>query len=719
MLFLIPQIQKLFFSNMRALVVAVRLINFINAHTIGALACRLNRANDRCVRLKKSYTVAATTLSASRQYFQKNNEFFYINSRANVFNSHAIGAHRISNRSWHRAQPRSRVVYDDALSLGKLLIGGAVSPLHWDFTPYQSLTSFRERDLDVRVQTDAMMPRWDYSAAVKSQRARFRKFIRNSYLYANTISTRLDGAVYSAAVVAENGTEGAFKFFSGSSARPYLFLNERVDASSRYFYQNSSSTVLYTKFTKNFLDARDVFEDLRDARDLFFATPENLIEQDGRATPVFIDAACRVGSDLICSFTPRTVGEEHTDGSYSHFWFLATKSFGFALTTDDWLNCDASSGDLYACAAPRNTLRLTAPLQRVLINRTEPLRSVLNNIGIVISEQVAPFVGGPIIAPQRGLRFVASSLGFLNITDPHYAAFLTTRNAFFKKVIYSFLYKDELQRFVMRRYAQTQTIDDEGLGWNVRSCGALSSGARLNTLHTLGGVALKARLHALCNHELRELAIKRIRFKPGYMTQWRSARRALKLSLQLPYRYQYRMTRFINRLRKYTKINALLMLNMQLQIILTRGRILPDALWSRDCIAAGLVYLNGAVCKTATTQTLVGDFIQLIINAKYYIMYRRMLNLTVRRQARLRNVLKKKSISAAGSDDRQKSRRLPAHLVRNRDSFGDVAGFCEVDFFTLSLVILYEPQLFSDFNVHTIVDTRFGVINLYNWKYIT
>jgi hypothetical protein len=34
-------------------------------------------------------------------------------------------------------------------------------------------------------------------------------------------------------------------------------------------------------------------------------------------------------------------------------------------------------------------------------------------------------------------------------------------------------------------------------------------------------------------------------------------------------------------------------------------------------------------------------------------------------------------------------------------------------------MVLYEPFLWTDLNPYSLIDQRFGIINLYNWKYIT
>jgi hypothetical protein len=109
----------------------------------------------------------------------------------------------------------------------------------------------------------------------------------------------------------------------------------------------------------------------------------------------------------------------------------------------------------------------------------------------------------------------------------------------------------------------------------------------------------------------------------------------------------------------------------------------------------------------------------LIISLKYYILYKWFLNWEFKKTLRLRHIAKKKLIVRQNADEKTKSHLLPKWILFSKNSFSDVSKYLEIDYFTLSVFILYEPFLWSDINPFTYVDTKFGVINLYNWKYIT
>ena len=117
-------------------------------------------------------------------------------------------------------------------------------------------------------------------------------------------------------------------------------------------------------------------------------------------------------------------------------------------------------------------------------------------------------------------------------------------------------------------------------------------------------------------------------------------------------------------------------------------------------------------------QLFTGDLIQLIINNKYYILYRWFINISFLKKKKLKSVLKKKINISFDTIEKKKSNKLPDWILFNKNLFNDVPKYLEVDYFTLSAIVVYEPFLWSDLNIYNLINYRFGIINLYNWKYI-
>ena len=49
----------------------------------------------------------------------------------------------------------------------------------------------------------------------------------------------------------------------------------------------------------------------------------------------------------------------------------------------------------------------------------------------------------------------------------------------------------------------------------------------------------------------------------------------------------------------------------------------------------------------------------------------------------------------------------------------DVKPYLEVDYFTLSTFVLYEPFLLLNYASDDVLDSRTNIYKLYNWKYIS
>jgi len=63
---------------------------------------------------------------------------------------------------------------------------------------------------------------------------------------------------------------------------------------------------------------------------------------------------------------------------------------------------------------------------------------------------------------------------------------------------------------------------------------------------------------------------------------------------------------------------------------------------------------------------------------------------------------------------KQKSDHIPDWVFLAGVKNFDIPKYLEVDYFTLSSFILYEPFLVNDFNPLTILESRSTILNMYN-----
>lgn len=219
-----------------------------------------------------------------------------------------------------------------------------------------------------------------------------------------------------------------------------------------------------------------------------------------------------------------------------------------------------------------------------------------------------------------------------------------------------------------------------------------------------------------------EMRISRVRFKPGYQNIWRKVRGALKEYLGLKYIYQQQLTKYLSKF--YISSNKYLWGCSELSIfrIFLYSRLLPDKssfdlFWKEKSI-----YINGLLPSNKNMILSPGDTIQLIVSLNYYILHRWLLVMTKERTSKFRRLVYKKGLSRKYKivkQRKQKSYYTPTWIYKNRFDFSDVKNFLEVDYFTLSAVVVYTPYLLSYHTYDNQIDLKINTFRLYNWKYIT
>ena len=330
---------------------------------------------------------------------------------------------------------------------------------------------------------------------------------------------------------------------------------------------------------------------------------------------------------------------------------------------------------------------------------------------------------------KRKTNFLLKTHGFLFLNN-NITSYKNIYN--FKKFIFSFPYKNELYKHILKKYIKSVYInifnntnkflpDNGPINKFFKNENNLIFLLEKNTYFCKNWFYFNNQIQYYKNIMLENsnFIIKRVKFKPGYSSLWRNARNSLKTSLSLNFKYQNKLTNYISKYKKFIKFKTFIFVEMSLVNILIRSRFLTDHDSCKFLINNGLIFLNGLICTNPNFQLYVGDFLQLMINVKYYILYKWFANLVIKKKYKMRNLIRKKSKPSFSNEDKKKSYHYPKWILFNKNLTDDVAKFIEIDFFSLSLIILYEPFLWSDLNFYNIIDQKFGIINLYNWKYIT
>ncbi len=218
-----------------------------------------------------------------------------------------------------------------------------------------------------------------------------------------------------------------------------------------------------------------------------------------------------------------------------------------------------------------------------------------------------------------------------------------------------------------------------------------------------------------------EIRVPRIKFNPGYQRLWRQFRLALSELINFKYKYQQQITKHIMKFSRKIHQNYFSENENNVLNILSYSGLISDKSTFTLFIKNKLVYLNGLVLQNKSIYIYKNDFIQVEISNWYYIFSRWSLNVTRARNVKFKNLIYKKSAASKYKimkQRKQKSHYTPNWIKNVRFDFTDVKPFLEVDFFTLSVFIIYDYNFITYYTPDDINTTRYNLYRIYNWKYI-
>jgi len=219
-----------------------------------------------------------------------------------------------------------------------------------------------------------------------------------------------------------------------------------------------------------------------------------------------------------------------------------------------------------------------------------------------------------------------------------------------------------------------------------------------------------------------EVRIPRIRFKPGYQRIWRQSRLALKEALRVKFTYQKKLSRYIVKFFKKINYYAFSASEMSIDRTVIYSRLVPDKSTFLIFLKQRLIYLNGKYLINPNALTYENDLIQLIVSKWYYSAYRWISNWTLKRVKKYKRLIYRKGLSGRYKlmkQRKQKSFYVPNWIYLTRYDISDIKPYLEVDYLTLSAIIIYNPYILTYNSPDEVVDYRPTIYRLYNWKYIT
>ena len=219
-----------------------------------------------------------------------------------------------------------------------------------------------------------------------------------------------------------------------------------------------------------------------------------------------------------------------------------------------------------------------------------------------------------------------------------------------------------------------------------------------------------------------ELFLPRVKFKPGYQRLWRQSRKAMADNIGLKYIYQKQMTKYMLRLSRRVYSYSFAMSESSVDKAILYSRLLPDLKTINDFLSNGLISLNGWQINNLKSFVLQGDFIQLTISKWLSIYFRWLVTWAKVNKAKFKNLVFRKGLASSYKlmkQRKQRSQYVPLWVYNSRFDISDIKPNFEVDYFTMSSVMLYEPLLIDYYTPDDLPDHRHYIYRLYNWKYIT
>lgn len=296
-----------------------------------------------------------------------------------------------------------------------------------------------------------------------------------------------------------------------------------------------------------------------------------------------------------------------------------------------------------------------------------------------------------------------------------------------KKLLFSFLKPNEAKKSIMnrRKKIQVSRLYRKIKHSKVASNSLILSKPKLTlltdkTYNSLNTTYFKT--HTMRTKNSYELFLPRVKFKPGYQRIWRQSRKAMADNIGLKYIYQKQMTKYMLRLSRRIYSYSFAMSESSIDKAILYSRLLPDLKTITDFLSNGLISLNGWQINNLKSFVIQGDFIQLTISKWLSIYFRWLVTWAKVNKAKFKNLVFRKGLASSYKlmkQRKQRSQYVPLWVYNSRFDISDIKPNFEVDYFTMSSVMLYEPLLIDYYTPDDLPDHRHYIYRLYNWKYIT
>lgn len=129
----------------------------------------------------------------------------------------------------------------------------------------------------------------------------------------------------------------------------------------------------------------------------------------------------------------------------------------------------------------------------------------------------------------------------------------------------------------------------------------------------------------------------------------------------------------------------------------------------------GLIFINNKISYNPFINVNIGDKIQIILNKNFYIFFK--LNIFFFLKNLFKFKLKVWNLNKNKLDFyKQNSKIVSKKIIRTLNFKQDTPNFLEIDFLTLSIILLYKTNFFKSFNFFFYQFFSNYMYRLYNWR---
>jgi len=220
-------------------------------------------------------------------------------------------------------------------------------------------------------------------------------------------------------------------------------------------------------------------------------------------------------------------------------------------------------------------------------------------------------------------------------------------------------------------------------------------------------------------HQLdKETPTRALNFKYRFIKVLYENRRIFK---KIFFRKNFIQRKLSNKIVNFIKLNqrsALLGLESNLENVLLRSRFFLTISHVELALTNGIVYLNGRLVKKKKKILKTSDILQLSLVNSYFYFDRFIIQDIKRLKSKLPGKIWN-LFKHINNIQKQTPKHFENWYYLLYHFWLDVPKYLEVDYISLSIILIYTPVFYWEFNQFFLKYLNLSLIRLYNWKYIT